>query len=196
MKTFSELTEGKQILKGSIFKGIDKICGKDGLRPIFSGAYITNGKIVASDSCHLIEIDLSFFGIDEQGVKDLNEKYIDVDILIELGKLKTNDSFFIDENGFNLVRPNTTKISRTYPIYNISEHGNYPNYKAIIPTEIKAVETFNLNAQLLLNVQTVYKNVTGSLVADLRINTFGSNKALVIKDKKELFLGLCMPTQI
>jgi len=207
MKTFAEMTEKKQILQGPIFKGIDKICGKDDLRPIFKGAYITEGKIVATDAHHLIEIDLALFGIDTEGKKDLENKFIDSDILIEVGKLKKDQYFFINGEGFHLVRSGTSKISRSYPIYDISEHGNYPNYKGVMPTgEPVAIDTFNISAQLLLNIQNVAKHVL-FIDENLKINTYGQHKALLVKNfevpvkdgdpiLEGAFTGLLMPKQI
>ena len=197
MKTFTELTEGKQIMSGPLFKGIDKIAGKDDLRPIFMGAYVTEGKIVCTDAHQLVEIDLSFYNIDDQGKKDLENKFIETDILIELSKLKKDQTFFINKEGFHIVRSGSCKISRSYPIYDISDQGNYPKYKNIIPTEKKEICDFNINGQLLLNIQNVFRGVLKNKFinpgGDLKISTFGANQALLITNRKQTFTGLLMP---
>lgn len=194
MKTFKELTAGKELMLGPLFKGIDKIACKDDLRPVFMGAYVTEGKIVCTDGHHLIEIDLSFFGIDDQGKKDLENKFIETDILVELSKIKNNQYFFIDDVGFHLVRPGTNKISRSYPVHDIADTGDYPKYKSVIPTEFKEIAEFSINGQLLLNIQNIYKHVYGSPLAfGLKINTCGNNKPLLITNEEKTFLGLLMP---
>ena len=210
MKTLSEMTTGKQVLQGPIFKGIDKICGKDDLRPIFKGAYITEGKIVATDAHHLVEIDLKLFGIDQEGKNDLENKFIDTDILIELSKLKKDQYYFINNEGFHLVRSGTSKISRSYPVYDISDTGNYPKYKNIIPDgALVPIDTFNVSAKLLLNIQNVFDNISlfeGATI-NSKINTYGANKALLVINKEIVidkeytiferdFLGLLMPCKV
>lgn len=183
-----------KVFRGHIFKGIDKICSKDDLRPVMSGAIIDKGNIVATDAHHLIKIDLKFFDLDEDSIKVLENKFLPSDLLLELGRLKPNQEWFVNEQGFNLIKEG--KVTRIYPIE--ESELKYPNYQVVIPEETAPVTSFGLNAQLLLNIQKiyeVYRHLTGSETT-LKIKNHGQNRAMVAINKDETFLGLLMPIRV
>ena len=181
-----------QIYTGPIFKGIDKIVVNDQLRPAMNHAYIDKGHIIATDAHALVKIDLSFFGIDQEGADLLEGKCIDKETLQKLGAIKAKQSFAITEQGFCLMKSNSLIPSVIYPIQLMNEVGNYPNYDAVIPTVISEQDQTSLNANLLLNVDNVFSSVNteGKI---LQINFHGRNKAVTLTCEGSRFLGLLMP---
>ena len=182
--------------QGHIFKGIDKIICQDQLRPVMGVAYIDKGMIVATDAHHLIKIDLSFFGIEKDDADKLEQKCIDTDTIKKLGALKATQRWFINEQGINIYKNNSDKVGLIYPLDEIDEVGNYPNYDAVIPQDEVELSSFGMNPQLMLNVEKVYSNYKLSESSNLKISLHGKNRPITMKSECTKFLGLVMPVNI
>ena len=174
---------------GQLFKGLKKLCGNDPLRPVFRGAHIINGYIIATDAHHLVKIDLvKFFGISKELVNQLNGKFIPIEILTELERITKKEFVRIDSKGFHthyksmLFRDNDFKI---------------PDFDKVIEDDVKkeSIDTFNIRGHYLVNIQNIYTN-EGLLIESLTINTFGPHKNLKIQNKDKSFVGIIMPLNI
>lgn len=183
------------IYSGHIFKGVEKITVKDDLRPIMQLAIIDKGFLVATDAHHLVKIDLRFFGLDEESISNLEGKCIDRQTLIRLGQIKSNEKWFIDEVGINILKANSIKKALIYPLSLTSEEGKYPNYEAVIPKETIAVERFSMNAQYLLNIEKIHASYCKE-GATLAISMHGTNRAMTMSDETNYFTGLVMPKHL
>lgn len=181
------------IYQGHIFKGVDKIICQDQLRPVMGVAYIDKGNLIATDFHHLIKINLSFFGIQKDDADKLEQKCIDIDTIKKLGALKTTQRWFVNEQGINIYTRNDSRVGLIYPLEEMAEVGNYPNYEAIIPEDEFELGSFGVNPQLLLNVQKVYDNYKDAENSVLKISLHGKNKPLTMKSWDGEFLGLVMP---
>ena len=184
------------VYTGSIFKGLDKIISKDELRPVLGVAYIDKGNIVATDSFQLVKIDLSFFGIAQEDADLLEQKCIDIDTIKKLGVLKSNQKWFINEQGINVYKANSNKVGLIYPLDDIQEVGNYPNYNAIIPEHSVEQSSFGVSPQFMLNVERVYAGHKEKGESVLKVVLHGTNKAITMRSKCDKFLGLVMPVNI
>ena len=182
------------IYQGHIFKGLDKIISQDELRPVMGVAYIDKGNLVATDAHHLVKIDLSFFGIDKDDAEKLEQKCIDLDTIKKLGALKASQRWFINEQGINIYKNNSDKVGLIYPLEQMAEVGNYPNYDAVIPENEVEQSSFGMNPQLMLNVQKVYSNYEAA--DNLKIILHGKQRPITMKSRCEKFLGLVMPVKI
>jgi len=184
------------VYKGHIFKGVDKIICQDQLRPVMGVAYVNEGMLVATDAHQLIKIDLSFFGISEDDAEKLEQKCIDIDTIKKLGALKATQKWFINEQGINIYKNNSDKVGLIYPLEEMAEVGNYPNYDAIIPEDEVELGSFGVNPQLMLNVEKVYSNYKLSEPSNLKISLHGRGKAITMRSYCKKFLGLVMPIKI
>ena len=184
------------VYEGSIFKGLDKIISKDDLRPVLGVAYIDNGNIVATNAYQLVKIDLSFFGIAQEDAELLEQKCIDIDTIKKLGVLKSNQKWFINEQGINVYKANSNKVGLIYPLEDMQEIGNYPNYNAIIPEHPVEQSSFGVNPQFMLNVERVYAGHKEKDESVLKVVLHGTNKAITMRSKCGKFLGLVMPINI
>ena len=181
------------IYKGSIFKGLDKILCNDDLRPTLGVAYIDKGNIVATDAHQLVKIDLSFFGIEKEDADILEQKCIDIDTIKKLGSLKANQNWFIDEQGIIVYKANSNKVGLIYPLEDMQEVGNYPNYNAVIPESPVEQSSFGVNPNFMLNVAKVYEAKEKD---NLKVVLHGKGRAITMRSKCEKFLGLVMPVKI
>ena len=184
------------VYEGSIFKGLDKVVCKDDLRPVMGVAYIDKGNIVATDAHHLVKIDLSFFGIAQEDAELLEQKCIDIDTIKKLGVLKANQKWFINEQGINVYKANSSKVGLIYPLEDMQEIGRYPDYNAVIPSLEVEQSSFGLNPQLMLNVEKIYAGHKEKDESALKIVLHGRGSAITMKSKCAKFLGLVMPVKI
>ena len=182
-----------KVFNGSIFKGIDKIVSKDDLRPTMGVAYITKGNIVSTDAHVLTKINLKFFGLDEVSILKLEGKCIDGPTLQRLGSLKTAERWFVNDQGFNILKGSSGKVGLIYPLDNMEDIGKYPNFEAVIPTDLTEQSSTSLNAQLLLNIDKVYSSNGGVGKDNLEMRFHGRNRAITMHSSCDMFLGLIMP---
>lgn len=187
--------EGK-IYSGHIFKGLDKITGKDVLRPVLSQAIIENGNIVATDAHHLVKIPLTFFGLEIAEIEKLEGKCISAEVLQKLGSLKTSTQWGITDQGFVIFKSNTLKPSLIYPLEFKDSEGKYPNYEAVIPTIPEEVCMFYFNPQLLLNVEKIFTTYNINVKDSPYLETYGATRPILFKSKSSDFLGLIMPKKV
>ena len=181
------------IHSGHIFKGIEKLLYKsDNLRPMLSMAIVREGYLLATDSHQLVKIKLEFFGLDEVSINLLEGKCFDKDLLNKLATIKSGVSWFVDEQGFNLLKPQTLKVGTVYTFGNASDEGVYPNCDQVIPTVKECVDTINFNPTFSVNINSVYNNYKGKEDRDLYINFHGNNKGFTLDNESKTFLGLIM----
>ena len=183
---------------GHIFKGVDKICGKDDLRPTMKQAIIEDGKIVATDGFHMIVIPLSFFKINEAEAEKLEGKSISGEVLQKLGALKASQKWGVTEQGIVIFKAHSLSPALIYPLESKDAEGVYPRYKAVIPDESsrKDVGSFYFKPQLLMNIEKIYESYNTDDKDSVRLESYGHNRAFLFKTEKTDFLGLVMPIMV
>lgn len=174
---------------GPIFKGVDKICGKDDLRPIMKHAFIKDGCVVATDAHQLVIINLKFFGLNDEAIELLEGKYISKSNLTLLGRINKNHYWTLTEQGFkvNDLTYNFSKVD-----------GKFPNYNAVIPDTKVKIDTIGMDSNFLLNIQKIYHyQKGGDFGSNLKIVFHGETRAILIKSiESNYFTGLIMPKRL
>ncbi len=186
------------IYKGHIFKGIDKIVSTDELSRNIGIAPIIQGSIVATDAHHLVKIDLYFFGLDADSIAYLEGKCIDKNTLAKLGQIKTNESWFINEQGFNMLKGSTGRVGVIYPLTKTEEEGKYPDFEAVIPTKKQSIESISFSPKLLAQVDYVFETYKHNTLMEgvLKMEFYGQARAILLRNADDNFLGLVMPIKI
>jgi len=190
-----EQYKGK-IYSGHIFKGIDKITGKDDLRPVLKQSIIENGNIVATDAHHLIKIPLGFFGLEIAEIEKLEGKCISAEVLQKLGSLKTSTQWGVTDQGIVIFKAGTLKPALIYPLDSKEVEGRYPNYEAVIPSIPEEVFMFYFNPQLLLVIEKIFTSYNKNIKDLPYLETYGATRPILFKSKSSDFLGLIMPKKV
>lgn len=136
------------------------------LKPEIAGVLFSNGKITATDSYRLVEIEL----------KDKDNSIIEPTILnLKEVKATTSDTINILPD-FKAEVSSKKKPAIVYPSYRVD--GNYPEYAPIIP-KTTPLASFQVNGELLGEVLAYMHQF--SPVNGVTIDFMGKGKPLVIK---------------
>lgn len=183
----SELLENGVEVSNTFLKGFDKIVNKDDLRPVMQGVYFDKGCAVATDAHKLVKASLKLYCVD--GTNILDGYFLNGAILKEI-KPKKGESIVITKGKITIHK--NDMIVKELTLQLMDEVGTYPNYEAVIPTEIQEVASIGINGNFLADVQNVYKKA-GDNIEHLTVNMHGETRAVTLGDGKGLFLGLVMP---
>jgi hypothetical protein len=171
--------------------------GKDQLRPVFSYAFVTKKKTVATNANVLIAYDTKeLFGEDFVNVLPDEGILLDADTLKDMAK---RDVQLISLNGKIEVKHLIKGEYKTsYFDFKTQEQvATFPNWEMVIPkkTKGKVPAAIGINAKLLTQLQ----NAMGFDVCGVRLYFNGTNKPIICEPVNSMYestIAIIMPMAI
>ena len=160
-------------------------CGKDDMRPVMKHIFFDKGCAVATDAHILVKSNLVVHDFTEEEIACLEGYCVNVDQFRRIIKYPRIEVRFMGE--ITCITKDFEEITESLKL--MSNIGTYPNYEAIIPTKLEAIESAIFDFNVLVKVKDLIVCENGKRA---RLEFHGPSRALLVKPDEDQIV-LVMP---